>query len=69
MHWSGIPTCSNIDGLIGLLQEPTCCLLQSFSRELRGNLADMSFSDTNDMSFADADDIYSDDDGARGSRP
>ena len=37
--------------------------------ELRGNLNDMSFSDTNDMSFADADDIYSDDDGARGSRP
>ena len=68
MHWSGIPTCSNIDGLIGLLQEPTC-LLQSFSMELRGNLNDMSFSDTNDMSFADADDIYSDDDGARGSRP
>ena len=40
-----------------------------FSMELRGNLNDMSFSDTNDMSFADADDIYSDDDGARGSRP
>ena len=37
--------------------------------ELRGNLNDMSFFDTNDMSFADADDIYSDDDGARGSRP
>ena len=37
--------------------------------ELRGNLNDRSFSDTNDMSFADADDIYSDDDGARRSRP
>ena len=69
MHWSGIPTCLNIDGLIGFLQEFDLPASKFFHMELRGNLNDMPFSDTNDMSFADADDIYSDDDGARGSRP